>query len=146
MTQLTGTGTIPQPIEGYKLVLSGAFENLKNGEYVFADCGHGALRWVNKFYSLCAGGDDEFYTWQLLPILNSGIWVSGEMPLPEPQEGTFLLREYRDENCLGLPVIVVFYAINNLWQTLYWEEDNDKRYTTVDNTCTHWMWISAPKV
>ena len=141
MTQRTGA--IPQPIEGYKLVI-------KDVEYFISP---NKNVWVNKDFDRVRFGNDTLLsglTYQLLPILNSGVWISGKMPLPEAKEGTLLLLEYLDENQLAsmpsLPVIIVAYVLNNQWQTLHIDEYNNKCYSTIYQSPNKWQWISAPKL
>jgi hypothetical protein len=127
--ELTGTGGIPQPIEGYKLVI-------KDVEYFISP---NKNVWVNKDFDRVRFGNDTLLsglTYQLIPILNSGVWISGKMPVPKPQEGILLL-------CMYTNFYITFEAKNNKWKCK--ENLSGHHEITHYNTPLAWLWISAPK-
>jgi hypothetical protein len=155
MTQLTGTGAIPQPIEGYKLVVhKGAFYIDNVPPSVFIQ--QAAMMNIDVAGIICEVNKQtnswqplELYkpliiqfrkdcTWQLLPILDSGIWISGEMPLPEPKEGTLLVLAVQFDS------ITCAVSRNCKWMA-YDDEGQLSEIDQLNYNIQHWQWISAPK-
>jgi hypothetical protein len=139
MTQLQGTGAIPEPKKGYKLVVSDYYT--KRVEELLFEQSEG----IGNYWSDIADSANAYNTrdllprsksWQLIPILDSGVWVK-DMPLPEAQEGTLLLYEASND----FRQIITLKAHNGVWGR-YTKRGNF--YTSEFQQPTHWQWISAP--
>jgi len=143
MKDLSGTGGIPMPIKGYKLVITTPIDY--EGEYHSS----ALLTWwehQQQGFLLDSNPKNDWpenLKWQLFPILDSGVWISGEMPLPEPNEGTLLMLQYPNNE------IIIAKAGINGWVIPFYREF-DSFYALITNqmrykNLTQWQWISAPK-
>jgi len=136
MKQLTGTGTIPSPIEGYKLVVKSDGKLIAGILSFYKDSLFGDS-WQNKLGDIVIDSL-PVAKWQLFPILDSGVWISGEMPLPEAKEGTLLLLSVQFDS------VTVAVARNYQWMA-YDDEGQLSEINQLNYDITHWMWMSAPK-
>jgi len=131
MTQLTGNGAIPEPIEGYKLVITDVEYFISPNKNV----------WVNLNFDRCHCPTDilsDDIEWKLEPILDSGVWVKG-MPLPKPKEGTLLLAVFGES---------IFAAYSSELNTVWCMNGIDRPRWLEGKFLTQvvaWQWISAPK-
>ena len=68
--EMEGTGSIPKPRKGYKLLVTNTGFNWLDGEYNFLGRLGKKDRWYKEPSSFCEGDVYENCTWQLIPILD----------------------------------------------------------------------------
>jgi hypothetical protein len=132
---------IPEPVKGLGLIVSEA--GYLDGLYEYADIdGILPIRWVCNYSSLYT--NDFEGKWELVPILNSGIWIDGKKYLlPTPTLGTLVVLDFNGLNqVVARPSTINFVDV---WVANGDDGLDEDISSHLWNTPDHWMWISAPK-
>jgi hypothetical protein len=132
MKKYTTGNSIPPITEGFKLKFDGT-----DTEYFISP---NKNIWVSKNFKQHMHPNAPLLKdviWKLEPICDSGLWISGEYPLPHPQEGTLLVLSHWHDG----PCYCVAEVIDRKWCIVGTETLELKEWGQFNN----WMWVSVPK-